>query len=120
DATFYLARAEAEMHLDQPERAVVDYDRAIDLRPRRLADRYFAFLGRGSAFLKIADYRAAIENFDSALEIDPRAVDALLWRGYARELLGQVSLALDDYERAATVNPTDRVARANVVRMRSN
>jgi tetratricopeptide (TPR) repeat protein len=120
DPTFYLARAEAQMHLEQPRLALADYDRALALKLPRLGDRYFAFLGRGFAFLQLADRRAAIADFDSALEIDPRAFDALLWRGYARELDGQADLALDDYERAVTVDPGDRTARANLQRMRSN
>jgi predicted TPR repeat methyltransferase len=43
-----------------------------------------------------------------------------LWRGYAREKGGQVALALDDYERAVAVDPSDRFARANLARLRSN
>jgi tetratricopeptide (TPR) repeat protein len=120
DAGFYLARAEAFIHLDQPRRAWADYDHAIDIKIPRSIDRYFAFLGRGYASLMLADYRGAIADFDRALEIDPRAVSALLWRGYAREQGGQADLALDDYERATAVDPKDRWARANLQRLRSN
>jgi tetratricopeptide (TPR) repeat protein len=120
DPTFYLARAEAFIHLHQPAKAKVDYDRALAIKLPLAGDRYYAYLGRGFASLQLSDYAGAIADLDNALTIEPRAVNALLWRGYARERGGQVALALDDYERAASVAPGDRVARANVQRLRSN
>jgi tetratricopeptide (TPR) repeat protein len=119
-AAFYLARAEAQIRLKQPDLALADYSRAIDLKLVDPSDRFFAFLGRGFASLRLADNRSAIADFDNALALDPNAVEALLWRGYARELDGRTDLALNDYERAATVDPADRSARANVQRLRSN
>jgi tetratricopeptide (TPR) repeat protein len=119
-AAFYLARAEAQIRLNQPNLALADYNRAIDLKLTSPSDRFFAFLGRGFAALRLADRRTAIADFDNALALDPNAVEALLWRGYARELDGRSDLALNDYERAATVDPTDRSARASVQRLRSN
>src|SRR5882757_4347750 len=120
DATFYLARAEAYIRLDQPRLARADYDQALKIRLPRAIDSYFATLGRGFAALKLADYPSAIADFDKALEYDPRAVMVLLWRGYARERDGRINLALDDYERAASVDPGNRWATANLQRLRSN
>jgi tetratricopeptide (TPR) repeat protein len=120
DPTFYLARAEARIHLDQPGSARDDYDRALATRVLRPTDRYFAFLGRGYAFLMQSDYPGAIADFDSALAVDPGSLNALMWRGYAHEKAGQVALALDDYERAVAVEPGDRMARNNLQRLRSN
>lgn len=120
DPTYYLARAEAQIHLDQPRDAVADYDRALDIKLPRASDRYFAYAGRGYAWMMMGDYPGAIADFNRALEIDPGAVSALVWRGYAREKGGQVDLALDDYERAATADPDDRRARDSVRRLRAN
>ncbi len=120
DATFYLARAEAYIHLAQPRLARADYDQALKIKLPSPIDRYFAILGRGYAALKLADYPSAIADFDKAIEFDPRAVRALLWRGYAREMDGLADLALDDYERASSVDPNDRMARAGLRRLRSN
>jgi tetratricopeptide (TPR) repeat protein len=120
DATLYLARAEARIHLDQPGPARNDYDRAIDNQLRSPTDRYFAFLGRGYSFLLQSDYPGAIADFGNALAIDPGSLNALMWRAYAHERVGQAALALDDYERAAAVAPSDRLARNNIQRLRSN
>jgi tetratricopeptide (TPR) repeat protein len=120
DPTYYLARAEAYLRLDQPRNAWADFDSALDIKLPRPADRYYAFLGRGYASMLMANYPSAVADFDNALTVDPRAVNALLWRGYAREKGGQAALALDDYERAVAVDPGDRLARANLQRLRSN
>jgi tetratricopeptide (TPR) repeat protein len=120
EPTYYLARGEAYVHLDQARGAWADFDSAIEIKLPRVADRYYAFLGRGYASLMMAQYANAIGDFDSAIMLDPHAVNALLWRGYAREKNGQVALALDDYERATAVDPSDRLARANLQRLRSN
>jgi tetratricopeptide (TPR) repeat protein len=120
DPTFYLARGEAYIHLDQPRSAWADFDSALDIRLPRAADRYYAYLGRGYASMLMSNYANAVTDFDNALTVEPRAVNALLWRGYAREKDGQVALALDDYERAVAADPTDRLARANLARLRSN
>jgi tetratricopeptide (TPR) repeat protein len=120
DPTYYLARAEAYIHLGQPRSAWADFDSALAIKLPRAADRYYAFLGRGYASLLMSDYPSAIADFDNALAVDPHAVNALLWRGYAREKGGQIALALDDYERAVSVDPDDRLARANLQRLRSN
>ena len=120
DSTFYLARAEALIHLDQPRLARADYDQALKITLPRPIDNYFATIGRGFAALKLADYPSAIADFDKALEYDPRAVMVLLWRGYARERDGRINLALDDYERAASVDPNNRWANASLQRLRSN
>jgi tetratricopeptide (TPR) repeat protein len=120
EPTFYLARAEARIRLDQAEGAHADYDHAIAMRLPRPTDRYFAFLGRGYSLLMRADYAGAIADFDSAIALDPGSLNALLWRGYAREQAGQTELALDDYERAVALDPRDRLAWANLQRLRSN
>jgi tetratricopeptide (TPR) repeat protein len=120
EPTFYLARAEAFIHLDQPRLARADYDQALQIKLPRPIDNYFATIGRGFAALKLGDYPSAIADFDKALEYDPRAISVLLWRGYARERDGRINLALDDYERAASVDPNNRWATASLQRLRSN
>jgi tetratricopeptide (TPR) repeat protein len=120
DPANFLARAEARIHLDQVASARGDYDHALKLNLTRPGDRYFAYLGRGYAALMQSDFPGAITDLDQALEIDPGSLNALLWRGYARERAGQGALALADYERAVAIAPGDRVARQNVQRLRSN
>jgi tetratricopeptide (TPR) repeat protein len=119
DASYFLARAEAHVRLAMLPEARADYDSAIAIGLQRPSDRFFAYLGRGYLELVSRDYSRAISDLDQALAVDPEAVNALLWRGYAREKGGRTDLALADYERAVAADPKDQWARANLRRLRS-
>jgi hypothetical protein len=56
---------------------------------------------------------------DAALAVEPNMARAVVWRGYARERLGQRDGALADYEAPLRVNPDDNWLRASIRRMRS-
>jgi tetratricopeptide (TPR) repeat protein len=119
DAAYLLARGEAHVRLGKLAEARADYDSAIAIGLARPSDRYFAYLGRGYIGLVSRDYSHAIRDFDQALAVEPEAINALLWRGYAREKGGRADLALADYERAVAADPKDPWARANLRRLRS-
>ena len=120
DASYLLARGEAHVRLAKLAEARADYDSAIAIGLTRPNDRYFAYLGRGYIGLVTRDYSHAASDFDQALAVEPDAINALLWRGYAREKGGRADLALADYERAVAADPKDAWARANLRRLRSN
>jgi tetratricopeptide (TPR) repeat protein len=119
DPTAFLARAEANIHLKNYADAQADYDRAIRIGLKRPGERLFAYLGRGYVALVSEEFTAAVENFDAALEIEPSAANARMWRGYANERLGRFDQAIADYEQACMVEPDNTVARANLRRLRS-
>ncbi|MDQ2080756.1 tetratricopeptide repeat protein [Xanthobacteraceae bacterium Astr-EGSB] len=119
DPMAFLSRAEANIHLKNYAEAQADYERAIKLGLKRPSERLFAHLGRGYVALVTDDFDTAVEDFDIALEIEPGAVNAWMWRGYANERLGRYDLALADYERAIMVEPDNATARSNLRRLRS-
>lgn len=119
EAIAFLARAEAYVHLRNYSAAQADYERALRLGLRRPGERLFARLGHGYVALVTEDYETAVADFDAALEIEPTAVNAWMWRGYANERLGRLEQAIADYERAAMVEPDNGVARASLRRLRS-
>jgi tetratricopeptide (TPR) repeat protein len=115
-----LARAEAYVHLGQYGVAKQDYTRSVKVGLRRYSDKFYAYLGRGYASLKLDEYDAAVGDFDQALTIDPDAVNALALRGYANEKRGRNDLALNDYESASRHGPNDLWVVAGLKRLRSN
>src|SRR5689334_20484130 len=61
---------------------------------------------RGVALGREKRLREAIDCFEQALRLDPHFAVAHRNLGYARELLGDLSGALDAYRRAVELNPT--------------
>lgn len=119
DGLLRLSRAEALIQLERYPQARADYDAALALGLPPTADRFFAYFGRGYANIFIGDYTGAIRDMDAALAARPAMVNALVWRGYARERLGQRDRALNDYEAASRISPKDGWIRASISRMRS-
>jgi tetratricopeptide (TPR) repeat protein len=99
--------------------ASADYDKALRLGLSKKGDRLFAFTGRGYVSLMLENFEDAVGNLDRALDIDPAAGNALLWRAYAYERQGLRERALHDYERAAAAMPDNIAARDGMQRMRS-
>ena len=120
DGRALLARAEAYVHLGQFGVAKQDYGRSLQAKLKRNSDKYYAYLGRGYASLKLNEYDAAVSDFDRALTIDPDAANALAWRGYAHEKRGRNDLALNDYESAFRHGPNDLWVVAGLRRLRAN
>ncbi len=118
DGSLLLSRAEAYVQIGKHEEALADYDRAIMLGFRHESDRFFVYFGRGYANICIGDYTAAVRDLDTALLARPGMVNAVVWRGYAREKMGQRSQALADYEAALRSNPNDEWIRSSIRRVR--
>ena len=119
DGVVRLSRAEVYLKLDNYAKARADYDRAITLGLRREDDRFFAYFGRGYADILIGDFAGAVRDLDVALAARPGMISAVVWRGYARERMGERGRALDDYEMALRGSPDDAWLRSSIRRMRS-
>ena len=119
DSIPVLSRAEAYLQLGRYAEAVADYDRAIALGVPSSIDRFSAYFGRGYASIRTSDFATAIRDMTAALAVRPGIVGAVVWRGYARERLGERNGALDDYEAALRLSPNDDWIRSSVRRMRS-
>ena len=87
----------------QYERAIEDYNKAIELNPN-FANAYKC---HGDAYYlleqyerAIEDYNKAIEDYNKAIELNPNFADAYKWRGDAYYLLEQYERAIEDLSKA--------------------
>jgi Flp pilus assembly protein TadD len=119
DSSPLISRAEAYVQVGKYTEARADYDRAIAFGFRHEGDRFFVYFGRGYASICTGDYDAAVRDMNIALSARPGMVNAVVWRGYAREKLGQREQALADYESALRSNPNDEWIRSSIKRIRS-
>ena len=101
-ATAYEARGLAYRDKQEYDRAIADFDKAIELAPSSASAHYnrgFIYNYKGSAMGK-DEIERAIQDFDRALQLDPNHYEALRSRGYMYELKRDYGRAIDDYDRA--------------------
>ena len=90
-----------------PEKALEIYD-TLDVR---MPKNYPVLFNKGYVNLVyLFDYDKAIENFDKALEINPKSVDALLNKGVAYEQKGNYKQAKSIYLQILKDNPNYQLA----------
>jgi tetratricopeptide (TPR) repeat protein len=94
----YLDRAWAQLGRNQPEAAIAELDRAIEIAP----DDYAAYLLRGNIdTLPQKDYQHAIEDYSQVLQRQPNNPDAYFRRGLAKEKMRDEPGSLQDLKMAA-------------------
>ncbi|MDO8446235.1 MAG: tetratricopeptide repeat protein [Deltaproteobacteria bacterium] len=72
-----------------------------------------AYYNRGNAYAEINSYSQAIEDYNKAIELDPKHFKAYTNRGNAYYMLGNYHRAIDDYTRAIGINPSHTRAYSN-------
>lgn len=91
------------LSMDDYMLAIQYFNQAIKAKPY-LADPYFF---RALAKLNLDDYAGAEADCTTALNINKFKTEAYKLRGFARQLLGNDSLAIKDYDAGLTYNPID-------------
>jgi tetratricopeptide (TPR) repeat protein/serine/threonine protein kinase len=108
-------------HLHDYDKAIEDFDRAIQLDRQRTS----AWLGRALVHLQRKEWQAAIQDYTQVLQRETEKAKtpemAIIWyqRGFAHARLGQWKHAVDDHSRALSLDPDNADAwidRAGVYR----
>ena len=89
-------RALAYSLLGMFDKAIVDYDEAIRIKP----DFALALNNRAWAYYKIGRADEGLEDVNQALRLSPGSPYALDTRAHIRQAMGDAKAALDDYEMA--------------------
>lgn len=113
DFNFYLKRAQANSEKGDSDAALVDYGKAIEMKP----DFAEAFLDRGFAHLNKKAIESAISDFSKAIELNPRSAAAFAARGDAFEKKGDVQKAKADYQKALELDANIEPAKGNLSRI---
>ena len=100
-AKIYNDRGLAYHFLKDYQRAIADFDRAIELNPRYV----WAYGSRGWVYRFLKDYQRAIADFDRAIELNPKYAWAYGSRGLAYHFLKDYQRAIADFDRAIELNP---------------
>jgi tetratricopeptide (TPR) repeat protein len=100
-AVTYNNRGLAYHELKQHEKAIEDYNKAIELNPKYAV----AYNNRGFAYHELKQYEKAIEDFSKAIEHNPKDAEAYNNRGVAYGGLKEHESAIEDYNKAIELNP---------------
>ncbi|WP_297766323.1 tetratricopeptide repeat protein [uncultured Muriicola sp.] len=87
---------EARFHLKKIDKAISDYNKAIEINPRNGT----AYFHRGLAYYDKGQYDDAISDYSKAIEINPKYGEAYNNRGLAYREKGQFDKAISDYNKA--------------------
>ena len=93
--------AEVYAVLERPDAALAALDKATSLDPEYV----FAWNNRGNVLLRLERYQEAEAAYSEAIRLDPAYPYARNGRGLARRQLGQLNLALEDFETATQLAP---------------
>ena len=95
--------------LQDYERAIEDFGRAIELNPEYAT----AYYNQGLAYHALQDYARAIGEFGRAIELNPEDAEAYCSRGLAYYKLQEYERAIEEYGRAIELNPEYAMAYNN-------
>ena len=96
------------------KRAVEDYTKALALDPKNQD----ALINRSSIYLfDLIDYKAAIDDLNILIKLNPNSFRLYDSRGFAYEHLGDNKKALADYKKAFKLDPSKEYLRKKIFRL---
>ncbi len=117
-ARYYSSRGSAQYQLKQYQEAIKDYDKAIKLshykkkiyknfksKHNKVIELPMYYSARGSAKHKLKQYKEAINDYDNAIELNPKNVFAYYNRGLNKFHLNQYKESIKDFDRVIELNP---------------
>jgi tetratricopeptide (TPR) repeat protein len=102
----YRQRGLAHAKLDRHAKAIEDYGRALEAKPKE-DERAPLYLYRGQEYLAINALQPALRDFEEALRLDPNRADAYLGCALVRVKLGDPHKGVVDAENTVKGEPKD-------------
>jgi tetratricopeptide (TPR) repeat protein len=104
-ATLYINRGSQWERKRDFDRAILDYDTAVELDPKNA----LAYRSRGIAYSKKGEHDLAITQFTEAIRFAPKDSRGYLFRGSEYERKGESDLAIADFNETIRLNPQERL-----------
>jgi len=104
DWLIYCHRARIYLRMGEPDKAIADYNKALELKPK---DHYLYRL-RGDVRRQLKQWDQAVEDYSVAIRLKP-AVRDLCSRAGVYGVLGEYEKAEADARRAVEIAPKDRL-----------
>lgn len=101
EAGAHLERGRALIAQGQLERAIAEFDQAIELDPDDVA----VYVTRGFAYIALGQFERGIADYDRAIELESENPILYNDRGFAYAELGKYEQAVADYNKAIELDP---------------
>ena len=102
-ADYYFAKAVECDSCKDYKCAIKNYSYAIKLE-KKLDNKSRLYFFRGHSYYTIRKYESALADFNTALSIDDKNVDAYFWRGQIYNLQQKFELAINDFNTIININ----------------
>ena len=103
----YNSRGDAYFFSNQYENAIVDYNRAIELKNNH------PYYNRGQAYYKLKKYDEALKDFSKTVELNPAFARGYSMRAILYTDANKFDEALSDYSKALQYQPDNSIAYHN-------
>jgi tetratricopeptide (TPR) repeat protein len=100
-AVIYFDRGVTLYNIREYDRAIQDYDQALELNPQ-FAQAVFS---RGNALGEKGQFDRAIQDYGQAIKLNPNYAIAFNNLGYVWDEMHDFDRAIEDYDRAIDLNP---------------
>ena len=110
NSRIFFFRAKAQYYLKDYDKAIADYNKAIELNPNLDA----AYNNRGSSYGKKGDYAKAFDDYNKSIRINNKNDSAFLNRGNIYYKQGDYDKAIEDYTKAIQLNSRNDSAYNNL------
>jgi tetratricopeptide (TPR) repeat protein len=97
----YFYRATAQLHLQNYDLALTDFNRVLLVDPNLVA----AYNNRGMAYYSLENFDLALADFNQAIQLDPTQADAYFNRGTLYHARSDAPHALADFTQAIQLRP---------------
>jgi tetratricopeptide (TPR) repeat protein len=100
-AAAYIARAEANLYLENKKEVIRDANLALKINPK--SDDAYALRGIGKG--SIGDSRGAFADLDRAIALNPRSARSYFYRGFAETQYADPNKAIRSINKALAIDP---------------
>ncbi len=111
NAEFYIRRGILNNLRGQPRRAIVDFDKALELSNDGL--KVSIYINRGAAHLKDDSFELALNDFSEALDLNPRSVAALNYKAFIFYRMGNFVESIEEYNKSIDLDSENAMSYYN-------
>jgi len=107
----YGNRANVYLKMREPQKAISDCTKAIELLSNTGKESMEPYYNRGLAYMNTGETAKALDDYNKVIELDPENAEAYAKRGAINSVSGNKQEAIHDYEEFLRLDPDNKNAK---------